>query len=117
MNSFTCAFFDQRVKSADTITFPLIRSSVLSCQFVTRDAFNRGKWTRVRSEAVQVSESDLPYRETEQSGWIGAKVIGTGLMTGFLNAYFGLRSWNEMKNPKYYESLLFGRRPPPIAVS
>jgi hypothetical protein len=113
MNSFTCAFFDQRVQSSDAIAFPLTRSSVLSCQFVTRDAFNRGKWLRVRSEAVRVPESDLPYRGTEQSGWIGAKVISSGLMTGFLNAYFGMRSWTEMKDPKYYENLLFEGRESP----
>ena len=113
MNSITCAFFDKRVASADEADIPLVRSSVLSCQFVTRDAFNRGKWKRIRTMPTAIPISDLPYRDTEASGWIGAKVVGSGIIASFLNAYFGLGDWSEMKDPKYYDALLFaGRRPP-----
>ena len=118
MNSFTCAFFDTRVSSADEIKFPLNSSSVLSCQFVTRDAFNRGNWRRVLKVAPKIKEADFPYRDKERSGWIGAKVIGSGIMTSFLNACFGLGNWTEMKDPKYYDALLFkaGQRPPLASV-
>ena len=116
MNSFTCAFFDTRVSSADSIDFPLERASVLSCQFVTRDAFNRGHWKRTFKVAPRIREADLPYRDRERSGWIGAKVIGSGIMTSFLNACFGLGNWTEMKDPKYYDALLFsGRQRPTLA--
>jgi hypothetical protein len=113
MNSFTCAFFDKRVSSKEEIELPLSKDLILSCQFVTRDAFNRGKWKRVTNAASVIADAYLPHREKEQTGWIGAKVIGSGIMTGFLNAYFGLGDWTEMQDPKYYDGLLFnGRRPP-----
>jgi hypothetical protein len=117
MNSITCAFFDTPVGGAEDAVFPLTRAAVLSCQFVTRDAFTRGRWPRVRSAKPSIPEADLPYRHAEVSGWIGAKVIGSGIIVGFLNAYFGLSSWTEMKDPRYYDGLLFaGRRPPPHAT-
>jgi hypothetical protein len=116
MNSFTCAFFDRRVNSADEIDFPLVKSSMLSCQFVTRDAFSRGQWQRVFNVAPKIEDADLPYREKEQGGWIGAKVISSGIMTSFLKACFGLASWTEMKDPRYYDGLLFaGRQRPSLA--
>jgi len=116
MNSFTCAFFDKRVNSADEIDFPLIKASMLSCQFVTRDAFNRGQWQRVFNVAPKIEDADLPYRDKEHVGWIGAKVIGSRIMTSFLNACFGLESWTEMKDPRYYDGLLIvGRRRPSLA--
>jgi hypothetical protein len=114
MNSITCAFFDTPVGGAEEAAFPLVRAAVLSCQFVTRDAFVRGRWPRVRRAKPSIQELDLPYRHTEASGWIGAKVVGSGIIVSFLNAYFGLGNWTEMKDPRYYDGLLFtGRRPPP----
>lgn len=116
-NSITCAFFDALVKDAAGVVFALGRDSVLSCHFVTRDAFADGRWRRVAKHPPQLQPHDLPYRETENSGWVGAKVIGSGIMTSFLKAYFGFGDWQEMKDPKYYEGLLFvGRLPPAHAV-
>jgi Immunity protein 26 len=113
MNSFTCAFFDRRVSSADEIDFPLVKSLVLSCQFVTRDAFSRGQWRRVLNVAPRIEPADLPHRDKEHAGWVGAKVISSGIMTGFLNACFGLSNWSEMKDPRYYDGLLCGGRQRP----
>ena len=75
MNSITCAFFDKRVSSADEIDFPLAKSSILSCQCVTRDAFNQGQWKRVLNVPPGLEKADLPHRDKEHTGWVGAKVI------------------------------------------
>ena len=114
MNSITCAFFDKPISRAEEAVFPLLRDSVVACQFVTRDSFVKGRWPRIRRAAPPlIPQADLPYRNTEASGWIGAKVIGSEIIVKFLDAYFGLGDWTEMKDPAYYERLLFkGRRPP-----
>ena len=115
MNSITCAFFD--MKLGDTVELPvcLAEEDLLACQFVTRDRFNNGTWSRVANRPVELPDHCLPYRETESTGWVGAKVIGSGIMESFLKAYYGLGSWTEMKDPQYYEKLLArGRVAPAI---
>ena len=101
LNSITCAFYDVR-KGSGAFNF----SKPVSVQFVTKDLFNKGVWARDSNTPIQIGSDLLPYRETAQNGWVGAKVIGSGIMENFLSAFFGLRSWSEMHDPNYYEKLL-----------
>ena len=112
MNSITCAFFDIRTHEEDqeTLSLPLLEETVISCQFVTRDLFNRGSWKRIGNRSTAIQEKSLPYRETKSNRWVGAKIFGSGIMESFLNAYYGLRNWEEMKDPMYYDKLLFNGR-------
>jgi hypothetical protein len=115
MNSITCAFFDLR-SSEDIPEIELLELSeekILSCQFVTRDLFNRGAWKRIGNKSPIIAEALYPFRETKMNGWIGAKVIGSGIVEGFLNAYFGFGDWQEMNDPEYYNKLLFKDRKGP----
>jgi hypothetical protein len=104
LNSITCAFFNCRSSSGEKQT-PLF-SQPISIQFVTRDLFSSGKWKRQANQPVQISPASLPYREAKAREWVGAKVIGSGIITMFLAAFYGLRSWEEMKDPRYYQNLL-----------
>ena len=107
MNSITCLFFDAKADDPElSDDQSLAEYKPISCQFVTRDSFNRGKWRRLANVEVTFPEAEFPYRETENDGWVGAKVIGSGIITGFLNAYYSLRDWHEMKDPDYYAKLL-----------
>jgi hypothetical protein len=107
MNSITCAFFVDRAASPDDlVASSLQKSDIISCLLVTRDQFNKGKWRRIGNAKVSAPTKWFPYREVESSGWVGAKVIGSGIINSFLSAYHGLRNWEEMKDPKYYDSLL-----------
>ena len=100
LNCITCVFFYSRnEKSINTL-------KPISIQFVTKDLFNSGKWKRIGNEKVQIPETSLPYRETKENGWVGAKVIGSGIIVKFLSAFYGQRQWNEMKDPNYYNNLL-----------
>lgn len=104
LNSITCVFFDCRVKDIDGAK--LIFDKPISCQFVTRDLFNSGQWQRVCNLPNQVGDNLLPYKEAELNGWNGAKMIGSGIIREFLAAFYGLREWDEMFNPNYYQELL-----------
>jgi len=115
MNSITCAFFDARSEGddVDISDLELLEGSAIACQFVTRDLFNRGVWKRIGNANTSIPTRLLPYRETQKEGWVGAKVIGSGIIASFLNAYYGLGDWNEMKDPDYYAKLLIkGRKKP-----
>lgn len=104
LNSITCAFF--KVRSDVPREINCIPKAPLSVQFVTKDLFNNGNWQRVGNQGVMINRELLPYRETEKSGWIGAKIIGSGIIRSFLSAYYGLRDWHEMHETDYYQSLL-----------
>ena len=39
-------------------------------------------------------------------GWVGAKVIGSGNVNKFMNAYFGLSLWDDWHDPTYLDRLL-----------
>lgn len=107
MNSITCVFYDARVHELeDNKVASLDDSNPIACQFVTRDQFNKGKWRRVSQLESNFPPEQYPYRETRKNGWKGAKVIGSGIVNKFLSAYYGLRDWEEMKDPKYYSALL-----------
>jgi len=104
LNSIACVFFDCRVSPKETnevnFDYPI------SCQFVTRDLFNSGVWKRINNLPNQINDELLPYRKTKEDGWIGAKIRGSGVIRKFLSAYYGLRDWNEMHDPNYYQELL-----------
>lgn len=104
LNSITCSFFDCTATNLDSANLDF--SNPISCQFVTRDLFNNGNWVRVNNLPNQVGDYLLPYREAKNNGWIGAKVIGSGNIKDFLSAFYGMRDWHEMFEPKYYENLL-----------
>ena len=104
LNSITCAFFDCRrelTKKAEPDF-----SNAISVQFVTKDLFASGHWQRQANMPVQIPTNIFPYRETEPDGWIGAKIIGSGIIRMFLSAFYGLRDWTEMHDPGYYQNLL-----------
>lgn len=80
--------------------------SPVSIQFVTKDMFNSGKWERIGNEEILINNELLPHRESKAKSWVGAKVIGSGMMAKFLNAFYGLRAWDKMNDPEYYQKLL-----------
>ena len=104
LNSITCAFFDCRQPQPTPVS--LSSRPLITVQFVTGHLFRSGAWMRVENCPVTVEPHELPYRDTESRGWVGAKVVGSGLILEFLSAYYGLRSWREMHDPDYFQKLL-----------
>jgi hypothetical protein len=81
----------------------------MSVQFVTGDLLKKGRWKIYAHAAVRLPQSDFPYEECRANRWIGAKMIGSGIIESFLAAFHGLGYWDEMKDPEYYDHLLFPR--------
>jgi hypothetical protein len=76
---------------------------------VTGDLLKKGRWKIHAYADVQLHKSDFPYEECRAKGWIGAKMIGSGIIESFLAAFHGLGYWDEMKDPDYYDHLLLPR--------
>jgi hypothetical protein len=119
LNSITIAVFDRQIVDLNSLPklVSLENEKIISCQFVTRDLFSNGVWRQIARVPVDISGDRLPYRDTEKNRWIGAKVIGSGIIRSFLSAYQGLRPWNEMLDPGYYTKLLLPGVPVPSTAT
>ena len=114
LNSITCAFFN--AKLAEPTTGLDFAGALISCLFVTADLLNRGKWKITGNEPTAVAQKDQPYEQFRSNGWVGAKMIGSGNVKEFLNAYHGLCYWDDWHDPTYLDSLLIDPSAKPKAL-
>ncbi len=106
LNSVTSAFFDQRIPSASEWTGILPVQKLFSVLFVTRDLLDSGVWRVVGRQPIRVPRDVFPYEQLRQAGFVGSKVIGSGIVAEFLNAFYRLVPWDDWKDPHYLDSLL-----------
>ena len=108
LNSATMAFFDRRFDERQPTAGlePPKFKDAFSVLFVTRDLLDAGRWQVVARCPVDVPPHALPYASLRSKGWVGAKVIGSGIVEEFVNAYYGLRPWDDWHDPSYLDGLL-----------
>lgn len=108
LNSITCVFFRTRLREADLTS---VRAApdvdeVLAVQFITKDLLTRRVWKVLGTFPVLIPRELFPHEDKRTHGWIGATVIGSQIIVHFLNAWFGLERWDQMHDPRYFDSLL-----------
>lgn len=108
LNSVSVVLFARRVDSPQGVAFDQCTGvdDAIAILFVTRDSLDRGEWPVVGPHPITIPHTHLPYEHLRSRRFVGAKVIGTGIVKDFLNAYFGLAPWNMMKDPNYFDGLL-----------
>jgi hypothetical protein len=118
LNSCICAFFDVRLpEGAREVHTPLNEGNLIAVQFVTPDLLKKGYWPVIDKRDVAVDvEKTIPLRRYEQEGFVGAKVIGSGIIREFLSAYYALRPWDTWHDPGYLDKLLVSRDKRPANV-
>lgn len=105
LNSVSCAFFDLRVRSeAEVGELPL--SAIFSILFVTRESLDRGIWRVIGNRPVTLPTDRLPYESCRSTGFVGAKIRGSGIVEKFLNAFYGLLPWDDWYDPVYLDGFL-----------
>jgi hypothetical protein len=56
---------------------------------------------------VSIPRNQFPYENLRKKGsWVGVTVYGAGNVEEFLNAYYGLRAWDDWYHPAYLDGLL-----------
>jgi hypothetical protein len=104
LNSASCAFFDQRLRSPECPLPELSR--LFSTVLTTRDLLDSGRWKVVASHPVQVPREKFPFEPLRHDRFIGAKVIGSRNVEEFMNAFCGLTFWDDWADPNYLDRLL-----------
>src|SRR5437762_2084390 len=104
LNSVVCAFYDVRRKVDERLSAAdLDADRLISIQFTTPDLLDAGVW-QVAGHAPVAHFDLMPrFHELEAGGFVGAKIIGSGNIQKFLDAFHGLRPWDEWASPHYLD--------------
>lgn len=107
LNSVSIAIFDRRDSPDQLEQEAQIRGEdIFSIVFVPRDLLDSGRW-RVIGEADNILlQCQLPFENLRRSGFAGATVFGSENIESFLNAFYGLRFWNDSPDSLYFDRLL-----------
>lgn len=121
LNSCICAFFDVRLLAeSDIVNRPLHEANLFAVQFVTPESLKKALWPIVENREVTIDlERYIPLDKLQQHGFVGAKIVGDGIIDDFLNAYYGLRTWDDFHDPNYFDKLLAspGKRPADVILT
>lgn len=107
LNSVSVAFFDIRLQDPKEVEeISIDPDLIFSMVFATRDLFDSGKWKVVANRQVAVEPNQLPNEDLRATGFVGAKVIGSGILEEFLEAFYALTPWDDWAEPDYLDRLL-----------
>lgn len=117
LNSAICAFYDLRVfPRAKVAPEDLDVQRLISLLFVTTDLLTYGVWPLVGEAPPRHLERMTRLPALEKASYVGAKVIGSGNVREFLEAYDGLRPWDDYADPQYLDKLLVSPDKKPTRV-
>ncbi len=107
LNSAVCAFYDIRLQpGAGVSADELSADKLISIQFTTPDLLNSGVWALVAQCAPKHLERMTRLPALEKAHLVGATVRGSGNMMEFLDAFYGLRAWDDYADSAYLDKLL-----------
>ncbi|WP_395377516.1 Imm26 family immunity protein [Marinicella sp. W31] len=107
LNSVVIALYDVRIFNDNEYSNKVIKSeNIISVQFSTTDLLRKKRWHVIdwHKEIDIVNFIDIDDIEAKQ--YIGVNIIGSGNITKFLSAYFGLYAWNFWYEADYCDKML-----------
>lgn len=107
LNSITCIFSKETTPPiGPSGCSGIADTESIAALFTTSDLLKRGRWAVISKADVTFPKTKYPNEQYRSKGWVGAKVIGSRIVEDFLNAFHGLRYWDDWKDPKYLDGLL-----------
>src|SRR5260370_12047641 len=106
LNSVICAFYDIRVKPGAAVSADdLPADKLVSMQFTTPDLLNSGIWALVAQFGPKHLERMTCLPALETADFVGPVLISNGNIDEFLDAFYGLRAWDDYADPAYFDKL------------
>jgi hypothetical protein len=117
-NVASCLFFDVRIRGDQPPpeTVSLREEDLIAALWTTPDLLDRGNWVVIGHQQPLVSDAARPNERYRAAGWVGAKTYGSGIIEKFLDAYYGLRAWDDWYDPAYLDRLLISPEKKPTNV-
>lgn len=117
MNSAICAFFarsyDVFPEGVDDLP---IASELVSMLFVTRDLLDSGDWKVFAKGETFDAAPYIDITTLRECGFVGIRIIGSGIVIKLMGAFYGLLPWNGFYEPDYLDRLLVSPDKKPLKV-
>lgn len=105
-----CLAFDVRTSSVDSIaSSSLIESFAIGRAIVFDTRIRNLKWPAGPVAPIRVPTRLWPYEETMNKGWVGATISDPVLFEAFVNAWYGLRFWDDWYDPNYLSAFMIDK--------
>lgn len=117
-NAPSCAFYDVRFRVGTMVPpdIELVEPKIIASLSTTREQLDRGYWRVVTNQPPALEQKYWPNEHLRSVGWVGAKTYGSGIVTDFLNAFYGLFPWDYYLDPKYFDELLYSKTKKPTRL-
>jgi hypothetical protein len=119
LNSVICIFFDSKTTSHDGAkgqVSNLSEDNVISALFTTRDLLDSGDWKVFGNSDLISADKFFNLNDLRGKEFVGVKIIGSGIVIKFLDAFYGLYPWNGFHNPDYLDGLLISQEKKPAKI-
>lgn len=115
LNSVVCVFSVEKVEDAGE-NVSLNSDSIVSALFTTPDLLDSGDWPVVGNEPPVSIDNFIDMKKLKSEGFLGVKIIGSGVVIKFMDACFGLYPWDGFFEPDYLDKLLLSSDKKPSGV-
>jgi hypothetical protein len=97
-----------KVRTTTLLSSPpdLLKHDAIAFTATWRRSLNRGDWAALGVHALIVEPTMHPNEMLEDSNGVGVTHSDLGLITNFMNAWFGLEPWNVWYDEQYFDRLL-----------
>lgn len=116
LRSVVCGFTLRDVPEGRDVLPSVEAGDFIAVQYVTPDGLTFGRWPVVGHVDIPDLTGLVGPRVLGARGHIGMRVVGDGLLDDFLGACMGLRPWDEMHDPHWYDALLLAPEMRPEGV-
>ncbi len=115
MDSAICAFSLRRMEQFGAAA-PIARDEVISVQYVTVELLDSGEWPVAGHAAPVIPAGELELDGKRARHFAGTQICGSGVISSFLNACFGLEMWDDWVDPEMLDKLLLTPQHKPALV-
>lgn len=115
LNSVICVFTTDR-HSCVSSGIHLNERKIISAQFTTPDLLDSGEWRVVGHQNAVLIEKYFDMGKLKSVGFVGVKVIGSGIVMKFLDACFGFYPWDGFFERDFLDKLLLSPSLKPVNV-
>lgn len=116
-NAPTCIFYDIRYPVGNLPEkIKLAEDKIIAALSTTREQLDRGDWQVLDCQPPALKQEFWPNEQFRELRWVGAKTHGSGIVTDFLEAFYGLFPWDHYLDPDYFDKLLFSKAKKPARL-
>ena len=108
LNGVLCGFYDIRFETSEIISIPekLTEDKCISMVFVTSESLDFGHWKIIGNLEPANINLFKELNNLRAKKFIGARIIGSGIIDEFLDAFYGIKPWDDWADPNYLDELL-----------